>query len=61
MHFSVLVLKKFWTSEFLYALPNIIRVIKCRRMRGAGSVAHVGDMRSAYKIFVRKPEGKNNS
>jgi len=36
-------------------------VIKCRRMRGAGSVAHVGDMRSAYKIFVRKPEGKNNS
>jgi hypothetical protein len=24
----------------------------------AGHVAFIGDMRNAYKIFVRKPEGK---
>jgi hypothetical protein len=42
----------------LYALPNIIRVIKSRRMRWLKYVAHMGDMRNAYKILVGKPEGK---
>jgi hypothetical protein len=42
----------------LYASPDIIRVIKSRRMRGAGHVARVGGMRNAYKILVGKPEGK---
>jgi len=27
-------------------------------LRWAGHVAHTGDMRTAYKILVRKPEGK---
>jgi hypothetical protein len=42
----------------LYASPNVIRVIKSRRMRGAGYLAHMGEMRNAYKILVEKPEGK---
>jgi hypothetical protein len=36
----------------------IIRVIKSRKMRWVGKVALMGEMRNAYKILVRKPEGK---
>jgi hypothetical protein len=42
----------------LYSLPSIIRMIKPRRMRWAGHVAHIGAKRNAYTILVRKPEGK---
>jgi len=42
----------------LYASPNIIRVIKSRRMSWAGHVARIGEMRNAYKMLVGKPEGK---
>jgi hypothetical protein len=41
-----------------YASSNIIRVIKSRRMRWAGHVTRMGQMRSAYNIMVGKPEGK---
>ena len=42
----------------LYCSPNIVRVIKSRRMRWAGHVARMGEERGAYRVFVRKPEGK---
>jgi hypothetical protein len=42
----------------LYALPNIIEMIKSRSMRGAGHVTRMEEMRNAYSILVRKPEGK---
>jgi hypothetical protein len=45
----------------LYSSPNIIRVIKSRRMRWAGQKVRMGEMRNAYKILVGKPEGKNHS
>jgi hypothetical protein len=35
----------------LYASPNIIRVIKLRRIRLAGHVALIGEMRNVYKIL----------
>jgi hypothetical protein len=35
----------------LYSSPNIIRVIKSRRMRWAGHVAHMGEKRGAYRIW----------
>jgi hypothetical protein len=41
-----------------HSSPNIIRVIKSRRMRGAGHAARMGERRNAYRILVRKPEGK---
>ena len=42
----------------LYSSPNIVRVIKSRRMRWAGHVARVGEERGAYRVLVGKPEGK---
>jgi hypothetical protein len=42
----------------LYSSPNIIRMIKSRRMRWAGHVARMGVTRNAYRILVGKPEGK---
>jgi len=42
----------------LYCSPNIIRVIKSRRMRWAGHVAYMGERRGVYRFLVGKPEGK---
>jgi len=42
----------------LYSSPNIVRVIKSRRMRWAGHVARMGEDRGVYRVLVGKPEGK---
>jgi len=42
----------------LYSSPNIVQVIKSRRMRWAEHVARMGEERGAYRVFVGKPEGK---
>jgi hypothetical protein len=42
----------------LYSSPNIVRVIKSRRMRWAGHVARMGDGRGVYGALVGRPEGK---
>jgi hypothetical protein len=42
----------------LYSSPNIVRVIKSRRMRWAGHVACMGDGRGVYRVLVGRPEGK---
>ena len=42
----------------LYSSPNIVRVIKSRRMRWAGHVARMGEERGVYRALVGKPEGK---
>jgi hypothetical protein len=41
----------------LYSSPNIVRVIKSRRMRWTGHVARMGDERGVYRVLVGKPEG----
>jgi len=43
-----------------YSSPNIVRVIKSRRMRWAGHVARMGEERGVYRVLVGKPEGKNH-
>ena len=43
----------------LYSSPNIVRVIKSRRMRWAGHVACMGEERGLYRVLVGKPEGRN--
>jgi hypothetical protein len=45
----------------LYASPNIIRVIKSKRMRRERHVARMRETNNVNKIFVRKPEGKRPS
>ena len=42
----------------LYSLPNIVRVVKSRRMRWAGHVACMGEGRGVHRVLVGKPEGK---
>src|SRR5215471_10328359 len=42
----------------LYSLPNIVRVVKSRRMRWAGHVACMGEERGVHRVLVGKPEGK---
>jgi hypothetical protein len=42
----------------LYFSPNIIRVIKSRRLRWAGHVARMGQRRGGYRSLVGKPEGR---
>jgi hypothetical protein len=40
----------------LYSSPNIVRVIKSRRMRWAGHVARMGEGRDVYRVLVGRPE-----
>jgi hypothetical protein len=42
----------------LYSSPNIVRMIKSRRMKWAGHVARMGEGRGVYRVLVGRPEGK---
>ena len=42
----------------LYRSPNLVRVIKSRRLRWAGHVARIEEGRSIFKILTSKPTGK---
>jgi len=42
----------------LYCSPNIVRVIKSRRIRWTGHVARMGEERGVYRVLVGKPERK---
>jgi len=42
----------------LYCSPNIIGVIKSRRMRWTGYVVRMGERRGVYRVLVGRPEGK---
>jgi hypothetical protein len=44
----------------LYSSPGIVRVIKARRMIWARHVARMGEVRGAYSILVRRPEGRRS-
>ena len=45
-------------QDDLYSSPNIMLVIKSRRVRWAGHVARMGEERWVYRVLVGKPEGK---
>jgi hypothetical protein len=42
----------------LYSSASIVRVIKAKRMRWAGHVARMGEVRGAYNILIGRPEGR---
>jgi hypothetical protein len=48
--------------HYFHVLPNIIRVIKSRRMRWAGNIERMEEMRNAYNILVvhegKRPLGR---
>jgi hypothetical protein len=41
-----------------YSSPNIVRVIKSRRIRWAGHLARMEERRGVYRVLVGKPERK---
>jgi hypothetical protein len=43
----------------LYSSPNIVRVIKSRRMAWAGHVARLGEGRGVYRVLIGRPEYKS--
>jgi hypothetical protein len=52
--------RKLYNEELhgLYSLPSIVRVIKVSRMRWAGHVARIREVRGAYNILVGRPLGR---
>ena len=52
--------RKLYNEELndLYCSNNIFRVIKSRRMRWVGHIAHIGERRGIFQVLVGKPEGK---
>jgi hypothetical protein len=46
--------------NYLYSLPNTVRVVKSRRMRWARHVARMGEERGVHRVLVGKPEGKES-
>jgi hypothetical protein len=41
-----------------YSSPNIVQVIKSRRMRWSGDVARIGETGGIYRVLLGKHEGK---
>ena len=44
----------------MYCSQNIVWVVRWRRMRLAGHVARMGQIRGVYRVLVGKAEGKNH-
>ena len=57
-YLSMFYISQVVTSLGSYSSPNIVRVIKSRRMRLAGHVSRMGEERGAYRFLVGKPERK---
>ena len=45
----------------LYSSPNIVRVIKCKRMRWAGHVARMGEEIGVYRVLVGETGGEETT
>jgi hypothetical protein len=52
--------RKLYKEELrnLYSSPNMIRMIKSRRIKWTGHVACIGEKRNACKVLVGSPGGK---
>ena len=49
----------FFYGETTSIIKVAVRVIKSRRTRWAGHVAHMGEERGVYRVLVGKPEGRS--
>jgi hypothetical protein len=54
--------KKLHSDELhnLYSSPNIVRVIRARRLRWKGHVAHMKEGRGVYRVLVGRPDSKRS-
>ena len=54
--------RKLYNEELndLYSSPNVVRMVKSRRVRRAGHVACMEEGRGVHKVLVGKSEGKNH-
>jgi hypothetical protein len=59
---KVLIYVQFYNEKLhdLFLSPNIIRVMKSRRMRWAGHVEGVGERRGVYRFLMGIPEGTHH-
>jgi hypothetical protein len=46
--------------KMMMTMVVVVVMIQSKKMREAGQVTYVGEMRNAYKILVRKPELKRS-
>jgi hypothetical protein len=55
-------LKRLHNDELhsLYSSPDIVRVIKARRLRWTGHVARMGEGRGVYMVLAGKREGERS-
>ena len=53
--------RKLHTEELndLYSSPNVVRLMKSKRMGRGRHVAHIGESRGLYRVLVGKPEGRS--
>jgi hypothetical protein len=42
----------------MYSSPNVIRMIKSRKMKWVEHMAHTGEGRGVYRVLVGRSEGK---
>jgi hypothetical protein len=49
-----------WSFITCTLQKNIIRMMKSRKMRGAGPVARMEDNGNDYRVLVGKPEGQRS-
>jgi len=45
----------------LYLTPNIVRMIKSKRLRWEGLIARIEEGRRAFKILTREPTSRNTA
>jgi hypothetical protein len=45
--------------QSLCCSQDVIRLVKLRRIRLAGHVSRMEEVRNTYKVLVGKPEGRN--
>jgi hypothetical protein len=50
-----------WRGIEVHSLPNIVLVIKSRKMRWVGHEARMGEGRDVYKVLVGKTEEKKTA
>jgi len=56
--YVIYVLRHIGERNDLYCSPNVVRVIKSRRMRWTGHVARMRKGRGLFRVLMGKPEGK---